>query len=146
MSSVITVSQSRMGRSPNSPLDNLTDMTFSAMEDSDLESCDLETVAESPAQDEKEDSDPELTTTSKEKGRDESLAKLQGVNLQQTPSSAPLNSIPDRLSSAPNAGRRSRKNTPDAVIVIQEEKVCSLFLFRLPPCVLVLISIGKHIP
>lgn len=144
MSSVITVSQSRIqGKSPNSPLDNLTDMTFSALEDSDLECYDLATVAESPAQDEKEDSDPELTTTSKEKGRDESLAKLQGVNLPPTspPASHSLNH--DRLSSAPNAGRRSRKNTPDAVIVIQEEKVHCLSL----SCrILVLIPTGKHIP
>ena len=117
MSSVVTLSQ------PRSRDDEGTSDTQVAIDpDADPEALEVRVEFDPPNQD--YDNDPEKTN----KERNSSLAKLQGLDGQESSkSSASRNtsrgSTRRKLATAEAIIRRNPKNGPDAVIVLKEEKV-----------------------
>ncbi|KAF8973324.1 hypothetical protein BDZ97DRAFT_1780831 [Flammula alnicola] len=132
MSSVITVSQSQSEKTASSPRETSKDMKFVTV-NPDIDSEDLEVVIEyNSAKTESDSSDQELPSAEKARERDVSLAKLQGLNQHSGEAGSNTSRTRrDGLSSSAPLGkpanaqaivRRNKKNGPDAVIVLKEEK------------------------
>lgn len=154
MSSVITISQP-----PSIPGDRPipevpTEMTFAPMDpDVDPEDIDVEELIDiskgydtsgAISEGDLSDSEPPATEHEKAQARDRSLAILQ--------SGAPISKVEDQLKSKVHEKPVSKKhasikrryrNGPDAVIVLKEERVCSmnLVLWSIPT-----IPAGYHVP
>jgi len=138
MSSVITISQPPVV--PGDKPDLETEMTFAPMDPS-TDQVELDELSDSDGV-RLSESDAEGGTLSKCQARDDSLAKLQGSGsirrkLQDTSSSA------RKLSASHAKVRRRPKDSPDAVIVLKEEKVSWVFAHL---CIFVLSHSVRPIP
>lgn len=111
MSSVITISQ------PPSSNETSSESQIGVDPDTDPEALEVRVEFDPPSQ---HDDDPDRTN----KERTSSLAKLQGTSKSQN--NGWSSTSRRKLATAEAIIRRNPKNGPDAVIVLKEQKVCSI--------------------